>query len=394
MLNWSFVGFATVAAVSLVTMDYYQKSAKAGVGFGELGVTAYVGSFADQYAEFQTAKERDKQLEALAEQQKLGARRFLPQDPDGWRRRAYYDGNNSTLEPEPREISADEKQLIADVQATSSAKLLGLQVATDANRFDHRERNGWVYERYGATIYVGAVFKQPTSTRGVSGRAMAVATHHLSGMSVHDGFAIIQGVPFTRVSKKTYGEEKDETFDTYRAFIGLGQEVRITVVADADEEDVRDLLEHIDFAGMNTLLANPWPEIGPDAPEYSPRMQIVLSEDAMQTRRDFLSDQSDKMMSDLTNRSPLKLALQQMSTGGQVQKTAREANADAQKHTETGPSDAKGSLLNLMQDDSENAQVSEPMQTEQTEEAVQKAKITRTECKMVGGAKRCRLISE
>lgn len=388
MFNWSFIGFAAVATVGLVTMDYYQKSAKAGVGFGELGVTAYVGSFAEQYADFQAAKTRDKQLEALAKTQKLGARPYLPQDPDGWQRRAYYDGNNSKIEPEAREVSAEEKELIAEVQASSSAKLLGLQVATAANRFDHRERNGWVYERYGATIYIGAVFKQPAATKGVSGRAMAFAMNALSSQSHHEGFAIIQGVPFTRVLKQSYGEDSDLPYDTFKAFIGLGQEVQITVVANADEEEVRDLLEQIDFAGMNALLANPWPEIGNNAPEYSPREQIVLSEEAMRTRSEILNDQSDKMMSSLTNGSPLKLALEQVMSGGQVEQPARTANIEAQ----TQKKEAKAALSNMLQENTETTdRATEPRQPA---EPVQKARVTRTECKMVGGAKRCRLVSK
>ena len=388
MFNWSFVGFATVAAVSLVTMDYYVKSAKAGVGFGELGVTAYVGSFADQYADFKASKEREKELDALAQRQRLGARPYLPDAPDGWQRRAYLAGDNSAIEPQAREISDEEKELIADIQASPTSKLLGLQVATSANRFDYRDQQGWVYERDGATVYIGAVLKQPASKKGITGRAMAVAFNNMNGMASYDGFAIVQGVPFTRVSKFIQDADSATSYETFKGFIGLGQEVQITIVANAPLEDVRALMEHIDFAGLNGLLAKPWPDIGPDAPEYPALQQIILSEQAMKKRREILNRQSDDMMSDLASSSPLKLALGQVFSGGEIVQDEKEANQAILKEqpAETAPAEPE-----------QKASLGSKLRTwgaGMTAQKEEKAKVTRHECKMVGGAKRCRLVTE
>lgn len=254
MFHWSMGAAGLVAIAAIGVVDYKQKAEASGATISTFSISGYMDALGRQSDAAQAKRAEKDAIAELTARQSAGTLMYLPQAPEGWTRRAWSEGDNSAIAPPARGISTDEQEIRA---AISSSPMAGL-LATDEKIDKSNDKHSWVYARDADLVAVSAKLLQPVRTDTVSGMAMSMLSANMGGFVQQNGFAVVQGVAFVENGADILSEKK-ATYRSFEAFIGMGQEVHLRVRAAIDTPDdaVFEILNAIDYVGLNALLAKP-----------------------------------------------------------------------------------------------------------------------------------------
>ncbi|MEO0659358.1 MAG: hypothetical protein AAFY74_18090 [Pseudomonadota bacterium] len=196
-------------------------------------------------------------------------KQHLPKSGDGWTRRSFARGENRGL------LLTSVDPGLASQEASARMTL----------KFGYFDRFGWVYEK---GPHIVAINVRPVRRTQEAHETTLVA---LTGQPTHDldadiqqsdrGWAVIGGVPFSRRDFPSSAGRR------VRGFIGrLGDShgVRIDVRALAPDIAVRELLERIDFDGLNAFLDPVLPHVGSNARPIEIGEQASVAQDDLNHR--------------------------------------------------------------------------------------------------------------
>ncbi len=209
-------------------------------------------------------------------------KRHLPKSGDGWTRRSFARGENRGL-------------LLTSVDPGLASQEASARMTLQLGYFD---QFGWVYEKGPHIVAINVRPVRPTQ------EAHETTLVALTGQPTHDldadiqqtdrGWAVIGGVPFSRRDFPTSAGRR------VRGFIGrLGDShgVRIDVRALAPDTAVRELLERIDYDGLNAFLDAPASNVGSNAqPIEIVEEASVAQEDLSHRLRRRLSNNPDRAL--------------------------------------------------------------------------------------------------
>ncbi|WP_324754631.1 hypothetical protein [Roseovarius sp. Pro17] len=285
-MNYYAIGFGAVALTALGAIDYANQASAAGESPGRFSAGAYFSTFGarvdgvrEARADAAANKERDLHRRA-------GARAYLPDAPEGWIRRAWLEGDNSAiLMPEEDDMRADAQDLLKNLAAKSAR-------AAE----ERRESETWVYQQAERVIAVRAEYKPRKEGRSLTG---AVAdTLNASGFFNTQGWAVIGGVaygqtpPSLQDSQTPLISQAGTPFRAFEAPLGFHDAVQLSVLTNADDDELRAVLAAIDYDGLNALLAYPLPYVGATAPDVPLEAQPRIAEIMLEMHSDLLSRRS------------------------------------------------------------------------------------------------------
>jgi len=284
MFNWHILVLVFVGALAVIGVDYHMQAKAAGVPMSALGISGYIESFSTRMEASAEKRQTAEAEEARETRQEASARVYLPQDVEGWSRRAWSEGSNSRISKPKRELSEAEQEGLEQIANSAFA---GMLVRTDDLADEAREAETWVYECGDEIVAVRASFRPAPKGDGlgVNASTMLGSGAELSGL---DGWAVIQGVAF--------GEHvpfEPRPYRVFKAHIGPSDQVRLSVHADASDDAVRAVLSGIDFDGLNGLLETPLAHIGSEAAEIPLEMQAEVAEAILDGKTDASNARDD-----------------------------------------------------------------------------------------------------
>ena len=223
MFNSYAIGFACVAAVMTVGVDYVVQSKANGSYPGEYSFTAYIGGYADRYTE--TIADMDK-----ARRQSAEARSHLPEEVAGFIRQGW-----------ERDASGDDAIMAGMNLLELRAFKDGLKVARMAAR-----KQVYEYARGEETFRLSAIY-EPAPEEGRAERVEAFVAPGVSMETVQlAGYDIIQGVMFFRMIDLETGLGSDPNGpQMLQAFLGDG--IALGVYTDGPLADLPQVLASIDY---------------------------------------------------------------------------------------------------------------------------------------------------
>ena len=280
MINVYSIGFVCVAATALVGVDYVRQSKSASVELGAYPISQYIGSFKTRFADAKAGKRLATQQDERKARWRAGAQPYLPQAPQGWVRRSFDEGDNSAITA----ISNNKKK------KKGSEAGLGLVVQMKAREAADEAKEiatrSWVYERDNEVVFVEIRTRQVASKNSLVG-LVSDTLSGFSGAGSLEGYAVIGGVGFTE-SLAFDGSRKNH-FRVLTGTIGFGEEIHLRVHANASKASTREILEAIDYDGLNSLLRNPMSTVGNDVVLPVGIAQDTLAEQMADLREEFLS---------------------------------------------------------------------------------------------------------
>ncbi|MDQ2091965.1 hypothetical protein [Marimonas arenosa] len=298
-MNSYAIGFVAVLGVVGLGVDYHQQSTKAGLSLGQMGPGDYVATIS---ARIDGAKA--EKMAKLAESNrkkawKEGGKPFLPDAPAGWVRRGFDEGDNTAILPARRMkkmgTHGDANYLAAAKMLTGPdgggskagagiANLMGQRSAADIR--EEVATRSWVYERGDESVFVEIKTHKAPGLNSLVGNVAATIDASFGGLEGSDrGFAVIGGVGFTEALNSD-GQHPNH-YRILNGRIGFGQELRIRVHANASTASTREILEAIDYDGLNALLRTPMASVGNGMTPPPGTEQEKLAEAMLSLRQEF-----------------------------------------------------------------------------------------------------------
>lgn len=296
-----FIGFALIAVMVVIGLDYYQQDKKHD---GTLSVSGYLDTVNKRFDLYQAEQVAEEAEEDRQKRWRAGGKPYLPDAGQGWTRRAIVDGD----------YTLDARTGPKQAQASDAARPLAIQVAEQEAtiRAKKLDRKSWVYENGDHTIWVHVSLVQPANTRTLAGNiAQSIAAMDFSG-SDRTPLGVIGGVAFFRISQTGFYDVSAKTrtdwamikpavaetteqvsFSTYRGTLGFGQEIRLLIRSDAPHDAVYSFLRDIDYDGLNALLQTPVPTVG------NTRTVEAGSEDALAVQMADLRTEFEQLQGEL-----------------------------------------------------------------------------------------------
>ncbi len=323
MINKSAIGFTLVLLMAGIGVDYYQQSMKQNLEIGELTQSGYIDTIKSRIDVIRGVLDEKKDLATLKERQDAGAHLYLPKPPYGWVRRTWEDGDNSQITNTPVEKSGEGQD-----SATSTSFLKSLADAEKAAREKQANAQTWVYQRGNDIVSVRAWFLTEAKPDLFSSAEVNTATRYLL-MGKIVGWGVVQGVAFGQPKSTTPNSAPGYT--RLVATFGFGDEINLEVRSNAGDETIYEILNAIDYDGMNSLLPYPLPFVGKDAPEIESARQKEMAGKMIAIRNDLIKRRSKSAGKALTvgdaSAQAMDSALRE--TGFYDDNTANEQEADA-----------------------------------------------------------------
>lgn len=248
--------FVAIAGIAVGAVDYVNQARRAEGTPGAFGATDYLKTITGRFGDHQAALATETERNRL---RGMDPRDHLPEAPEGWTRTDWDAGAEALFggryDLQKDDFAPDELKNDPMLKALTSAGK-ALVDAQDASEV-------YVYQKPGAVIAMRLTRLAP-EPGGFSGMAMQMAANNIEAMSGKNGYAIVQGVTY-REELGLFGAqamERDHMVVTGQ----IGKELRISVRALAEDEDVLTLLNLIDYDRLNAMLSEPLPGIGSNAP--------------------------------------------------------------------------------------------------------------------------------
>jgi len=260
--------FAVVCALVLAGSDYHWQMQSAGKSLGELGVTGYLKTIPDRYNAWQDALAFRKSEYDRERRWRAGGKVFLPEAPDGWNRVSFLD--HATAEAEMAETRLRDTDEELDTQQMIDHALDGQNRIAEAKR---KTSSGWVYTRGDETVSVKVFLKKAAKSNTLQGMMVTTISTNMAGVSLKVPLRVIGGVAFYAVSDfdtkmKTLTSDAPEELSrpgfrrTIAGRIGLNEEVVLTVSTNTTHAATWEILNQVDFDGLNALLQRPLHTVG------------------------------------------------------------------------------------------------------------------------------------
>ncbi|WP_317055733.1 hypothetical protein [Roseovarius rhodophyticola] len=278
MFNVYSLGFVCVAATAIAGADYYTQSTKGGYSFGQMPVSTYVGSFSERMSQASADKAAEKAEKERQTAWRRGALEYLPEAPEGWTRRSLAEGDNAAVMPYKP----------ASANGNAGASLLDTMQARERRAEDRkRAERSWVYENGSEAIYVEIdLYERPSSNSMIGLVAATIEGISFNFGESEKGYAVVGGVGYV----EQFGNDgkRAHHFRVLNATLGFGHEAQIMVHANASSESTRQILEGIDYDGLNKLLPQPMATVGNDVVLADTLSEVAVAKQMYDLRSEFL----------------------------------------------------------------------------------------------------------
>ncbi|MCF3595950.1 hypothetical protein LZG00_18355 [Rhodobacteraceae bacterium LMO-12] len=288
-MNFYAVGFVGVLGLVGVGVDYQQQSAKSGLSLGQMSVQQYVDTYEARFLGAKAAKRAEEREQQRQSDWRSGGIAFLPEAPEGWTRRKYSEDINTAIMPDSvtyYEEMAKNGTAVSVAESIKSEKAHRKALAQDAV--------SWVYERGDEAVLVSLRTKEAIKENSISGM-IGMAMGAMSSVSHHSvrGYQVVGGVGFVELPQQTSGpmavlQDNDGNsklggfdrahFRRLVGTVGFNQEVIVAVHANAPLESTLEILNAVDWDGINSMLKTPMAMVGNDVilPETTDHQQIAV----------------------------------------------------------------------------------------------------------------------
>ena len=267
-MNYFGIGFAAIAALTVGALDYAAHAPK-----GEGATGGYIASIESRIGSLLAKGLEDAPPEALASA-------HLPPAPEGWESRAFTLGKTGKLAHD--DMEEIEGALLTSFDDSPLFSALNEGVATSENARAAREVIEYISP--GARIRLGAAHAERS---GKVFREKLMRDPKSMNVKLSFGapevFGMVQGVMF-------YVSNRDE-FDSTPVIPGskplflrgyIGDDIRITVYAQAPAEALVGLLNAIDYDALNAMQKRPAAGVGSSFPEMTAGQERLLVARAQQ----------------------------------------------------------------------------------------------------------------
>ena len=122
------------------------------------------------------------------------------------------------------------------------------------------DKVAWVYERGAETVFVEVKLEDEIDLSTTKGKIAALKRGTGLDVGSYGGFGVIGGAAFRELFD--HNGKRPTHYRVLRADIGLGAEIHLRVHANASSASTREVLQEIDFDGLNALLAQPYETVG------------------------------------------------------------------------------------------------------------------------------------
>ncbi|MBL3701680.1 hypothetical protein GI582_03115 [Sulfitobacter sp. BDSS02] len=274
--------FGALAGLAFMGTDYLAEQKKHG---GDYTPGAYLGKWMAA-ADLDTGEIAGKMAhfkERILPDAKQGARqRANPADhlgaaPKGWEMLAWSEELEARMKL-PREMQEFEKEFLDDPKIKT---LLG---ANEEARAKKKRESMRIYARGDELIFVSAQYTQPAQANHRTNAAINLMAANMQSMSSFSGFDVIQGVTFLR--RTSWMQEKDDGPERSVFEAKMGDFITLKVLARAQDDSVRAVLEAIDYDALNAMLDTPLVGVGSDAvPLSAAQAQFISAQHAEALKR-------------------------------------------------------------------------------------------------------------
>ncbi len=286
MLNFQAVGFVFILAIVGLGLDYHQQTLKSDLELGELSASAYVDTITGRFSDAQEAKVAKTAERERKSRVRSGARPYLPEAPEGWTRREWAAGDNSSITTPKRELEDFEKEALE-----SSTLLKNMAAASEKRAQEERNEQTWVYERGNEVVSVRVRYSEMPKGNTITANAMTMVIGNLNAMAIPEGWGVIQGVPYGTYHSMLSTEPKN--YRSLDAAIGFGTEVKLDVRTNTTDAATREILTQIDYDGLNSLLPKPLAHVGSGAREVPLALQADLARKMFEIRDDLIQQRTE-----------------------------------------------------------------------------------------------------
>ncbi|MCL6286133.1 hypothetical protein M3P21_21740 [Ruegeria sp. 2012CJ41-6] len=308
-------GFIVVGVIAVAGVDYHTQSKKAD---SALSVQQYADTFQERFLSARVERKLAQAERAREKRWKAGAKPYLPASSAEWVRRAIAE----------RDFTVDARTGPEQAKLSEAARPLAIKAAVQEATVQAKklDRNSWVYEKDGHTIWLHASLSKGANTNTLAGNlAQSIAAMDFGGkdpvpLGVIGGVAYFQAVQeeyydVPKVARSNWALIKPApaetdvqvSFDTYTGKIGIGEEIRLLVRSDAPRDEVRIFLGQVDYDGLNALLSRPVPMVG-NATQVEPANEIRLAEQMAGLRSEFVKLRGELAQMRIDNLDGLALA--------------------------------------------------------------------------------------
>ncbi|WP_322866592.1 hypothetical protein U5922_010605 [Aquicoccus sp. G2-2] len=271
-MNYFAIGFVAVVGVVGLGVDYQQQSVHAGLGLGQMSAADYVGTFEARFLGAKADARAAERERARKTAWREGGIQYLPEAPEGWTRRKYSESSNAAIMYNDTAFFED---LARDGTAKSMAE--GLQSKDAMTKARKMDAHSYVYEHGDEVVFVSIDARNKPDTKslhGIIGSTMQVGGS-FKGTTGMQGYDVIGGVGFVELEankrKMSAAQKKSSKHGFRRAHfrrlvgtVGFGQEVGVTVHANASSKTTNEILAAIDWDGLNNMLSTPMALVGND----------------------------------------------------------------------------------------------------------------------------------
>lgn len=250
MESLRFLGFLCVGLIVLIGLDYYKQDTKTD---GQLSLSGYVDNVNQRFNRRQDQQNVEKVARERQKRWDAGPKPYFPEPLQGWTRHALTDTGHEAVSTALSLFVPAEKIAFDD----APPQLTQMMDASRERQMRQLERTSALYANGTDLILLNVAFKEKSSRNTVAGLAISGQTAVMESMKKKEGYAVVDGVAF--VEELKYQTNRDEV-PNYRVFtgrIGFDQEVIISLHTNANDDAIRDMLDAVDYAGMNALLPLP-----------------------------------------------------------------------------------------------------------------------------------------
>ena len=296
-MNLYAFGFVGVLGLVGLGVDYHQQSAKADLPLGSMSLDQYINTYEARFLGAKAerlAKEREAQR--LADW-RAGGLTYLPEAPEGWTRRKYNEGSNTAIMPD--DVTYYEEMAKTGGAATMMEGMKAKNASKEAGELAQRS---WVYERGDEAVFVTLRLKKKVDDKSFGG----VIAASMGGFDRYShrlvrGYQVVGGVGFVELPHYGGGsglmqalenggsEFKRAHFRRLVGTVGFNEEIEVSVHANAGTEATMEVLNAIDWDGLNGMLATPMATIGNDVRLAEDRDPAKVAVQMMKVREQFNS---------------------------------------------------------------------------------------------------------
>lgn len=259
-MKFQVFGFAIIVSAAIGGVDYSMQSKQTDQS---LGLSGYIDTVTGRF-------DKANEARALKSRQKAEVKIHLPQAPEGWTRSDWDETDTTRLEPLTADLSGFQKR---GLMAVELAPMMGGMVATEVQLGNKMRRTTiWVYERGDESIALRVIYTKTGAADRFPGLDAKIAKANDEGIKTANPYALVQGVKFGEVQldRKLTGPV------SYRAFAAsMGSNVTIGVRAHASDETILQMMDAIDYDGLNGMLDVPIANVGKDALQVKPELLIA-----------------------------------------------------------------------------------------------------------------------